>query len=129
MRSLPSLGMTVAAHCGALGKAVLAASPAPSREVLLGPEPFERLTENTITSRSELDTELERTRQRGYAIDEEESETGLTRVAAVVRSIDGRPSAAMSVPRLSERMHLLDLTEPGKRVQAHCTNIEAGLRD
>ena len=30
LRSLPSLGMTVAAHCSALGKAVLAAAPAPA---------------------------------------------------------------------------------------------------
>jgi IclR family transcriptional regulator, acetate operon repressor len=37
LRSLPSLGMTVAAHCSALGKAVLAAAPAPLREVLPGP--------------------------------------------------------------------------------------------
>ena len=128
LRSLPSLGMAVAAHCSALGKAVLAASAAPSREVLLGSEPFERLTENTITSRRELDAELERTTQRGYAIDEEESETGLTCVAAVVRSSDGRPAAAMSVSGLSERMHVLDLAELGKRVQAHCANIEAALR-
>jgi DNA-binding IclR family transcriptional regulator len=127
LRSLPSLGMTVAAHCSALGKAVLAESPAALREVLLGPEPFERFTENTITARRGLDAELDTTRQRGYAIDEEENETGLTCVAAAIRSADGRPAAAISVSGLSDRMHRLDLTELGKRVQAHCADIGATL--
>jgi IclR family acetate operon transcriptional repressor len=128
LRSLPSLGMTVATHGSALGKAVLAASPAPLREVLLGPQPFERFTEKTITARRELDAELDQTSQRGYAIDEEENETGLTCVAAAIHSTDGRPTAAISVSGLSDRMHLLDLAEVGKRVQAHCASIEAALQ-
>jgi IclR family transcriptional regulator, acetate operon repressor len=128
LRSLPSLGMTVAAHCSALGKAVLAAAPAPLREVLLGPEPFQRFTENTITTRRELDTELDETRQRGYAIDEEENETGLTCVAAAIHSTDGRPAAAISVSGLTDRMHQLDLPQLGKRVQACCASIGTGLR-
>ena len=128
LRSLPSLGMTVAAHCSALGKAVLAASPAPLREVLLGPEPFRRFTENSITARGELDAELEATGQRGYAIDEEENETGLTCVAAAIHGTDGRPAAAISVSGLSDRMHRLDLAQLGKRVQASCADIAAALR-
>jgi DNA-binding IclR family transcriptional regulator len=107
LRSLPSLGMTVAAHCSALGKAVLTASPA---------------------ARRELDAELDATRQRGYAIDEEENETGLTCVAAAIHSTDSRPAAAISVSGLTDRMHQLDLTQLGKRVQAHCAAIEAAMR-
>jgi hypothetical protein len=56
----------------------------------------------------------------GYAIDEEENETGLTCVAAAIHSADGRPAAAISVSGLSDRMHLLELAQLGKRVQAHC---------
>jgi DNA-binding IclR family transcriptional regulator len=128
LRSLPSLGMTVGAHCSALGKAVLAGSPPAQREVLLGPEPFERSTGNTITTRRELDAELDATRRRGYAIDEEENETGLTCVAATIAGADGRPAAAISVSGLSDRMHRLDLAELGQRVQARCDGIAAALR-
>src|SRR5450755_3916748 len=92
LRSLPSLGQTVAAHCSALGKAVLAESTAAQRAVLLGPEPYQRFTQNTITARSELDGALETIRRCGYAIDEEEIETGLTCVAAAIRGMDGRPA-------------------------------------
>jgi IclR family transcriptional regulator, acetate operon repressor len=127
LRSLPILGMTIAAHCSALGKAVLAESSAAQREILLGPEPYQRLTKNTITARSNLDRELEQTRQRGYAVDEEESETGLTCVAAAISGADGRPAGAISVSGLSDRMHRLDLAHLGNRVRALCDDVEAGL--
>jgi DNA-binding IclR family transcriptional regulator len=128
LRSLPTLGQAVAAHCSALGKAVLADAPAAMRELLLGPEPYQRFTEHTITARSSLDGELEATRQRGYAIDEEENETGLTCVAAAICGTDGRPAWAISASGLSDRMHQLDLAELGKQVQARCIGISTALR-
>jgi DNA-binding IclR family transcriptional regulator len=127
LRSLPSLGQTVAAHCSALGKAVLAESTAAQRAVLLGPEPYQRFTQNTITARSELDGALETIRRCGYAIDEEEIETGLTCVAAAIRGMDGRPAGAISVSGLSDRMHQRELGELGQRVRVLCEGICAGL--
>jgi len=129
LRSLPSLGMTVAAHCSALGKAVLAESPTALREALLGPEPYQRFTEKTITTRRDLDTELEAIRQRGYAIDEEEIETGLTCVAAAIGGTSGRPAGAMSISGLTHRMHRLDLPELGERVHTCCARIGTALQE
>lgn len=127
LRSLPRLGMTIGAHCSALGKAVLSESSAAGREILLGAEPYQRLTENTITVRSQLDLELELTRDRGYAMDEEESETGLTCVAAAISGADGRPAGAISVSGLSNRMHRLDLARLGQRVRLLCDEVQAAL--
>lgn len=129
LRSLPSLGTTVAAHCSALGKAVLAESPTALREVLLGPEPYQRFTEKTITTRAALDAELEATRQRGYAIDEEEIETGLTCVAAAIGGSGGRPAGAISISGLTDRMQRLDLPELGERVRTCCVRIAAALQE
>jgi DNA-binding IclR family transcriptional regulator len=129
LRSLPSLGMTVAAHCSALGKAVLAESPVALREVLLGPEPYQRFTAKTIITRRDLDTELEATSRRGYAIDEEEIETGLTCVAAAIGGTGGRPAGAISISGLTDRMHRLDLAGLGERLHACCAAIGAGLRE
>jgi DNA-binding IclR family transcriptional regulator len=129
LRSLPSLGMTVAAHCSALGKAVLAESPVALREVLLGPEPYQRFTEKTIITRRDLDAELEATRRRGYAIDEEEIETGLTCVAAVIGGTAGRPAGAISISGLTGRMHRLDLPGLGERLHACCAAVGAALRE
>jgi IclR family acetate operon transcriptional repressor len=128
LRSLPSLGMTVAAHASALGKAVLADSPAAMREVLLGPVPYQRFTDNTITARRELDAELDATRQRRYATDREENETGLTCVAAAIRGADGRPAGAISISGLTDRMNKLDLADLGTRVQTRCADIGKALR-
>jgi IclR family acetate operon transcriptional repressor len=127
LRSLPSEGMTVPAHCSALGKAVLAASPAGGRAVLLGPEPYQRFTEHTATTRAVLDKELAQARRRGYAEDREESETGLTCVAAVITAAGGRPAAAMSISGLSDRMHRLGLAGLGAQVRASCAAISVAL--
>ncbi len=126
LRSLPSLGMTVAAHCSALGKAVLAESPTALREVLLGPEPYQRFTEKTITTRRDLDAELEAACQRGYAIDEEEIEI---LSAAAIGGAGGRPAGAISISGLTGRMHRLDLPELGERVHACCAGIAAALQE
>jgi IclR family transcriptional regulator, acetate operon repressor len=128
LRSLPSVGQTVPAHCSALGKAVLADSPPAMRELLLGPEPYQQYTGHTITTRASLDRELETTRQRGFAVDEEENEIALTCVAAPIRGANGRPAWAISVSGLSERMHQLNLAELGQQIQARCTSISTALR-
>ena len=128
LRNLPSLGQAVAAHCSALGKAVLALSPPAMCDVLLGPEPYERFNEHTITMRRDLDLELAATRERGFALDEGENETGLSCVAAAICGTDGRPAWAISVSGLSERMHQRDLCELGQLLQARCAGIGAALR-
>jgi IclR family acetate operon transcriptional repressor len=127
LRSLPSVGQAVAAHSSALGKAVLAGSPAAMRELLLGPEPYQRFTPRTITTWDRLGPELEAARGRGFAVDEEESEAGLTCVAAAIPGADGRPAWAISVSGLSSRMHQMRLPELGGRLRAGCDRIRRQL--
>jgi IclR family acetate operon transcriptional repressor len=128
LRSLPALGQAVAAHCSALGKAVLAGSPVAVRELLLGPEPYQRFTKHTVTTRTGLAAELEATSQRGFAIDEEENEIGLTCVAAAISGVDGRPTWAISVSGLTDRMRRGNVAELGQQLQARCAAISAALR-
>jgi IclR family acetate operon transcriptional repressor len=61
-------------------------------------------TDKTITSLSRLREELEATRQRGYALDDEGFEVGIRAVSAPVWDIDGNLIAAMSVPGLANRV-------------------------
>jgi DNA-binding IclR family transcriptional regulator len=93
-------------HAVANGKVLLAygAIPVPRR--------LERYTEHTITSREELDAELDAVRQNGYATAVAELEEGLVAVAAPVLDAAGDCVAAISVSGPAYRMppeSLLDL--------------------
>lgn len=75
-------------HATALGKAMLATLPAPSRLAGL-PLRLAAATPRTFTDRRELGLELARTAARGWALDLEENETGACCVAAAFAPGDG----------------------------------------
>lgn len=56
-----------------------------------------RLTPNTITDEEELLEELERTRERGYALNDEESTSGLRAVSVSITDSDGSVLGALGV--------------------------------
>jgi DNA-binding IclR family transcriptional regulator len=63
-------------HATGLGKAILAWQPAAVVTRVVS-QKLERFTKRTICSASELKEELRLTRERGYAIDDEEGVLGL----------------------------------------------------
>jgi IclR family acetate operon transcriptional repressor len=94
------VGVDVPGHCSAMGKVFYAYGA-----LSLPPGPLERRTPQTITSRVDLQRELNRVSRRGYAISDEELESGLVAVAAPVRSKDGAVTAAISISGPTTRMH------------------------
>ncbi len=84
------------AHVTGLGKALLAALPPQVVDRILGASPFPRLTKNTLTERDLLHEELELTRRRGYALDQEEFALGL-RCVAIQIELPRLGSVAISV--------------------------------
>jgi DNA-binding IclR family transcriptional regulator len=97
-------------HSTAIGKALLAfASPGLIDEYVAG-ELVAR-TERTITEPAALLDELERTRARGWSIDDIENEDGVRCVAAPVRDHLGAVVAAMSVAAPAYRFTVDDLFE------------------
>jgi DNA-binding IclR family transcriptional regulator len=84
VRISTEIGRTVPAHANAAGKAMLAFLPEPAIDELCAHGPLVELTSHTITSCDELREELERVRDRGYAVDSEEHEEGVVCVAAPV---------------------------------------------
>jgi IclR family acetate operon transcriptional repressor len=71
------VGSRAPAHSTALGKAILATLNEDQMNEVLGPPPYRALTPKTHTDRSSLLNEVELTRRRGYALDNEESALGL----------------------------------------------------
>jgi IclR family transcriptional regulator, KDG regulon repressor len=92
------LGRPSVAHASSAGKAMLAFA---GRAV--PPGPLRAYTNHTITDRDELERELERIRQRGYALAPEEREPGLSAVAAPVWSAGGELEAVIALQGPSAR--------------------------
>ena len=76
------LGRPSVTHATVTGKLLLAFGPLPLER--LGPEPYERFTDRTLTTRAELAREVERVRAEGVAYGREEREPGLNAVGAAV---------------------------------------------
>ena len=91
-------------HNTALGKAVLAYLPRSRVEEILDRRGLPAETDNSITDRGALFEELDRVRDRGYAVDDEERLAGLRCVAVPIRTSDGRVLGAISVSSPRSRM-------------------------
>lgn len=98
-----SVGTQQDIHSTALGKSILAHLPEEDVADIIDRQGLRRNTENTIVDRGELLDELEETRERGYAIDDEENVLGLRCIAAPVMN-DDEIFGAVSVSGPSSRL-------------------------
>lgn len=84
-------------HITACGKAVLATLNEDAVRDIIDKHGLEQYTENTITSESALFEELDRVRELGYAINDEEEIVGFQAVAAPVEAANGDVVGSISV--------------------------------
>ena len=90
-------GKRLPLHCTGCGKAMLAYLPEDELEWVLRTRGLPAATRNTITTRERLDEELEATRLRGYALDNEEETLGVKCIAMPIRDGSGYPAGAISI--------------------------------
>lgn len=98
------LGARNPVYCTALGKAILAFSPDAEVDQALAGCSMQARTRNTFTSVLSLKRELERIRDRGYSIDDEEIEDGIRCISAPVLNPADRAVAAISISGPSSRV-------------------------
>jgi DNA-binding IclR family transcriptional regulator len=122
----PSLGTSWALHATSTGKALLAALPA-ARVNELVEDPLPRFTPKTITSRSELESELSRARRDGFATVSEELEEGYAAAGAVILVPMSEPYATLSVGGPSARLKRERLQELGGLVRSRAEEISRRL--
>ncbi|ETW22610.1 IclR family transcriptional regulator [Mycobacterium gastri 'Wayne'] len=84
VRVASRLGRTMPAHCTSTGKVLLAQLSEPELRQLLPHEVLHRVTDHSIGSRTELEAELSRIREWGYAVNRQESEEGVASVAVPI---------------------------------------------
>lgn len=104
VRMITRIGSSNAVHCTSVGKAMLAFLPEDRVNEILRRTKFERHTHRTIASAEALRVEIEKTRRRGYAIDDEELEEGLRCIAVPLLDTQRMPVAAVSVSGPSFRV-------------------------
>jgi IclR family acetate operon transcriptional repressor len=104
MRMSVKLGARAPLHASGAGKAMLAAMDAAGLAREIGRKGLARYTEHTIVERTALLAELEATRRRRYAVDDEEHASGLRCVAAPILDEHGQPWAALSLAGPSSRL-------------------------
>lgn len=117
LRMYSHIGARLPMHSTSLGKAILAHLP-PARLGEILDAPMTARTPRTITSAQELTAELERVRQQGFAIDDEENELGVCCVGAAVFDYMAAPVAAVSISGPINRMS-----------REHCVTLGPMVRD
>ena len=120
-------GRRVPAHTSGAGKAMLAYQEEGALERLYAREPLEGFTQNTITSAAALHAELTRVRARGYAVDDEEHEDGVSCVAAAIFDDVDTACAAISVSAPSGRLERHGINELGRLLEQHAYEISIAL--
>jgi len=98
------LGGQMPLHCTGVGKVLLAYQSEEMLTKLAKSPGLQRLTPRTVTTLPQLKKELERIRERGYAVDNEEAVDGLRCVAAPLFDHTGRAVAAFSVAGPATRL-------------------------
>lgn len=97
VRMTVKVGVRFPLYAGASGKAILSFLPESQREAYLAGVELEPLTPDTITSREQLEQEIERVREAGYAVSFGERDPWAAAVAAPVVTSDGTVVGSMSV--------------------------------
>jgi IclR family pca regulon transcriptional regulator len=92
-----SVGSRLPVHCTSMGKAQLLDMTRDDLLDLLGPGPYEQVTKKTITTLDELIVDLEKSRERGYTLNDEELVVGLRSVGVPIRGADAKIVAAINI--------------------------------
>lgn len=117
------------AHTTGVGKVLLAESVASESDLrsLVG-DSFPKKTNQTLGTASELWAELERTRRRGYGVDDQENEMGINCIALPVRLGPGLPPiGAVSISALAFRTPLASLTARKDEIRDVIESYRGGL--
>lgn len=111
LRMFTRVGARTPLYCSGVGKAFLAAQSDDRALGYFQAQEKVRHTPRTILNSEGFIQELERTRERGYALDNEEMETGVGCVAAVIAS-NGNVLAGLSISGPASRI----LADGGERM-------------
>lgn len=120
-------GMRSEIHTTSMGKAIAAFIPEEELKAILDSIVMGRYTPNTITEKDKFIQVLERIRQSGYSIEDEEGEIGIRCIGAPIFDIDRRVVAAVSVTALKSDLTVDLFQHIGDKVKEAANKISIDL--
>ena len=116
-------GTLGAMHVSGIGKALLAWLPRERARQMVSDQGLVQFTPQSLTDAATLFADLEATRKRGYAIDDQERAEGMRCVAAPIFNAYGEPVAGLSVSGPTFRMALSETARLGALVRAAADEV------
>jgi DNA-binding IclR family transcriptional regulator len=117
LRMHSKVGKRAPMHCTSVGKAILAHLPSGVVLDILERKGLPMHTDKTITNKDDFLLELNTVRQKGYALDLEENENGITCIAVPIFDHMGNAIAAVSISGPTIRMTNERLEQLQSRMQ------------
>jgi DNA-binding IclR family transcriptional regulator len=121
-------GTVLPAHATSGGKALLAVLGDAAVLERFPREALPGLTRRTIRTRTALLRELQNVRERGFAINNAESEAGLAAVSCVVYSRTGEPRGAITISGPEARLRTIDRARMIGAMRNACDAASATIR-
>lgn len=124
VRLVSMVGKSIPLYCSGVGKALLADMTDEKIREIWQQSDRRQLTKHTILDFSAFMSEIRATRQRGYAMDNEEYELGVRCIAATIANIQHSPQFAFSI---SAPIHRMDETRMHE-IAAYALQMKEDLR-
>ena len=105
------IGTQVPFHCTASGKMYLSTLRESTLETVLSSKPLESFTNKTIISVEGMQSEIAKTRARGYSLDDEEFMSGMAAIGVAVLDSADRLMATLSVHAPTQRHTVSDMVD------------------
>jgi IclR family KDG regulon transcriptional repressor len=127
IRLVSRVGRRIPLYCTAIGKTLLAFAKEDEREQALKGLRLLAYTKKTLTTRAALYAELERIREQGFALDDEEHEEGIHCIGAPIFDYTGAIVATLSASWPGFRYQRGEEGEKVDKVKAAAARISAVL--
>lgn len=122
------IGSRVPFHCTASGKCYLASLDAKQFNDVASTIRFEPRTPNTISSKEQLQAEIQIVRERGYSIDNEELFRDMCALAVPVIDVDGNFLAALAYHGPTQRLNVETLVDHLETMREGATKLAELMR-
>ena len=128
LRAMPVMvGSRFHVYASSMGHVLLAGAAAEDRERYLEHVEMRRLTENTITTRAELERRLTQVREQGYAVSDREGDGVTTSMAVPLRAPDGATVAAINLSIVADGTSAIRVRSLLPALQRTASAIESDL--